>query len=169
MPQSRNSSSKSAVNSDNYPSEAEVESYWHEALSEVPKDPEPIERIERIAKPNEAYDYHAGLGTWIKFKGIDEQPFWCLWQECPIPGIRRTLIHVPGYGTETSAHPSLVHAGYHVLHINPRGYCGPDGFGNKKWREPDGRATVIYRNLDKPKEYGYRFWFQDAIVAFRWL
>jgi len=40
MPQSRSSSSKFAVTSENYPSEAEVESYWHEALSEVPKNPE---------------------------------------------------------------------------------------------------------------------------------
>ncbi len=155
--------------SDNYPSEAEVESYWHDALLEVLKDPEPIEKIERAAKPNEAYDYHAGLGTWLKFKGTDGQPFWCLWQECPISGIHKTLIHVPGYGTETSSHPDLVHAGYHILHINPRGYNGPDGPGNFGWREQDNTPQVLYKNLDKPREYGYRFWFQDAVIAFRWL
>lgn len=169
MPHNGKSSNKSMGISDEYPSETEVEAYWLEALSEVPKDPEPIEKRERIAKPNEAYDYHAGLGTWFKFKGVDSQPFWCLWQECPIPGVRRTLVHVPGYGTETSAHLSLVQAGYHVLHINPRGYNGPDGPGAQNWREPDGTPQVLFRNLDKPREYGYRFWFQDAIMAFRWL
>jgi cephalosporin-C deacetylase-like acetyl esterase len=161
------SSRKSTDFLGSYPSPSEVKTYWHQALSEVPNDPEPLEKIGRAAKPNEAYDYHAGLGLWIKFKGIDEQPFWCLWQECPIPGIRKTLIHVPGYGTETSAHPSLVHAGYHVLHINPRGYNGPDGSGNPGWREQDGTPQVLFRNLDRPKEYGYRFWFQDAFIAFR--
>jgi cephalosporin-C deacetylase-like acetyl esterase len=169
MLRSGKSSRRSAVIADNYPSQAEVESYWHEALLEVPKDLEPMEKIERVAKPNEAYDYHVGLGTWLKFKGIDGQPFWCLWQECPISGIHRALVHVPGYGTETSSHPGLVHAGYHVLHINPRGYNGPDGPGNSGWREQDGTPKVAYINLDKPKEYGYRFWFQDAIMAFRWL
>jgi len=152
-----------------YPSLADAEAYWSEALSEVSADVEPVERRERICRPDEAYDYHAGCGVWLKFKGVDGTPFWCLWQECPRPGVHKALIHLPGYGTEASAHPSLVHAGYHVLHINPRGYCGPDGFGNHEWREQDGTATVIYRNLDKPKEYGYRFWFQDAVIAFRWL
>jgi len=153
-----------------YPSLDEVESYWNEALSEVPTDAKPIEQVNRIRFPGrDAYDYHAGTGAWLRFRGVDETSFWCLWQECPRPGVRKALVHLPGYGTEASAHPSLVHSGYHVLHINPRGYCGPDGFGNKEWRGPEGGATVIYRNLDRPKEYGYRLWFQDAIMAFRWL
>jgi len=153
-----------------YPSQVEVESYWNEALSEVPTEIEPEERLERTLRVfPQACDYHAGCGVWLKFKGVDGDPFWCLWQECPRPGIHKALVHLPGYGTETSTHPSLVHSGYHVLHINPRGYCSPDGFGNQEWREPNGTATVIYRNLDNPKEYGYRFWFQDAIIAFRWL
>jgi len=63
----------------------------------------------------------------------------------------------------------MVHAGYHVLHVNPRGYNGPDGPGNPSWREQDGTPQVLFKNLDKPKEYGYRFWFQDAVISFHWL
>lgn len=80
MPRQGKIPSKTTGVSDEYPSQIEVESYWREALSEVPKNIEPIEKRERVAKPNEAYDYHAGLGTWVKFKGVDGQPFWCLWQ-----------------------------------------------------------------------------------------
>lgn len=148
----------------------EVEAYWREALSEVPKSVEPEETIDRTQQvyPN-ACDYHIGGGIWLKFKGVDGKTFWCLWQKCPRSNVRKALIHLPGYGTEVSIHPSLVHGGCHVLHVNPRGYCGPEGFGNQEWREPDGLAKVIYINLEKPKEYGYRLWFQDALIAFRWL
>ena len=153
-----------------YPSPDEVEAYWREAQSEVPESIEPEEKIDRTQQvyPNPC-DYHIGGGVWLKFKGVDGKPFWCLWQKCPRPGVHKALIHLPGYGTEVSVHPSLVHGGYHVLHINPRGYCGPEGFGNKEWREPDGLAKVVYKNLDEPKKYGYRLWFQDALIAFRWL
>lgn len=152
-----------------YPSLDEVESYWREALSETPRDVEPFERFERSLQPGEASDRHVGLGVWLRFRGVDGSPFWCLWQGCPRPGVHKALVHLPGYGTETSVHPSLVHRGYHVLHINPRGYCGPDGFGNLEWREQDGTATVLYRKMGKPEEYGYRLWFQDAVLALRWL
>ncbi|MEM2904940.1 MAG: acetylxylan esterase, partial [Candidatus Bathyarchaeia archaeon] len=152
-----------------YPSLAEVEAYWSEALSEVPTEPELVQKVDRTRRPEEAYDYHAGLGTWLMFKGVDGNPFWCLWQPCLRPGIHKALVHLPGYGTEVSAHPSLVHAGFHVLHVNPRGYCGPEGFANREWREPDGTPSVLFRNLDRPREYGYRLWFQDAVIAVRWL
>jgi len=153
-----------------YPSLNEVEEYWRGALLEVPESVEPEEVIDQTQRvyPNPC-DYHIGGGVWLKFRGLDGKPFWCLWQRCPRPGVRRALIHLPGYGTEVSAHPSLVHGGYHVLHVNPRGYCGPEGFGNKEWREIDGVAKVIYLNLEEPEKYGYRLWFQDALVAFRWL
>jgi len=153
-----------------YPSPEEVEAYWKEALSEIPKSVKPEAEIDRTQQvyPNPC-DYHIGGGIWLKFKGLDGKTFWCLWQKCPRPNVHKTLIHLPGYGTEVSVHPSLVHSGYHVLHINPRGYCGPRGFGNKEGREPNGMAKVIYTNLDEPKKYGYRLWFQDALIAFRWL
>jgi cephalosporin-C deacetylase-like acetyl esterase len=152
----------------NYPTIDEINEYWCEALSEIPKNVEPIEKRDREALPSMTYDRHTG-GTWLRFVGVDGLKFWCFWQPCNRPGAHKTLIHVPGYGTEASAHPSLVHAGYNVMHVNPRGYCGPDGFANPEWRLPDGTPTVIFRNLDKPKEYGYRFWFQDAVIAVRWL
>ena len=128
-----------------YPSLDEVEAYWRRALLEVPESVEPEETIDRTQQvyPS-ACDYHIGGGVWLKFRGLDGRPFWCLWQKCPRLGVHKALIHLPGYGTEVSAHPSLVHGGYHVLHVNPRGYCGPEGFGNKEWREPDGMAKVIY-------------------------
>lgn len=153
-----------------YPSQVEVEAYWREAILEVPESVEPEEVVDRTQRvyPN-ACDYHIGGGVWLKFRGLDGKPFWCLWQKCPRPGVRKALIHLPGYGTEVSTHPILVHSGYHVLHVNPRSYCGPEGFGNKEWREADGLARVIYLNLEDPKKYGYRLWFQDVLIAFRWL
>jgi cephalosporin-C deacetylase-like acetyl esterase len=151
-----------------YPTLEEIDGYWREVLSEVPSQVEPVETREREALPSYTYDRHTEA-RWLKFAGVDGTEFWCLWQPCNRPGRRKTLIHVPGYGTETSAHPSLIHAGYNVMHVNPRGYCGPDGFANSEWRSAEGAATVLYRNLDKPKEYGYRFWFQDAVIAVRWL
>ncbi|MEM2303123.1 MAG: acetylxylan esterase [Candidatus Bathyarchaeia archaeon] len=153
-----------------YPSLDEVEDYWREAVCEIPESIKPEEVIDQTQRvyPNPC-DYHIGGGVWLKFRGLDGKPFWCLWQKCPRPGVRKALIHLPGYGTEVSVHPSLVHNGYHVLHINPRGYCGPEGFGNREWREADGLARVIYLNLENPKKYGYRLWFQDAIIALRWL
>ncbi|MEM3605279.1 MAG: acetylxylan esterase [Candidatus Bathyarchaeia archaeon] len=153
-----------------YPSLDEVEDYWREAVCEIPESIKPEEVIDQTQRvyPNPC-DYHIGGGVWLKFMGLDGKPFWCLWQKCPRPGVRKALIHLPGYGTEVSVHPSLVHNGYHVLHINPRGYCGPEGFGNREWREADGLARVIYLNLENPKKYGYRLWFQDAIIALRWL
>lgn len=152
-----------------YPTLEEIELYWSEALFEIPDEVEPVEERERETLPGHTYDRHVG-GRWLRFEGVDGVKFWCFWQPCNRPGARKTLIHVPGYGTEISAHPSFVYAGYNVMHINPRGYCGPDGFENPEWRSPEnGGALVITRNLDKPREYGYRFWFQDAVIAIRWL
>jgi len=152
-----------------YPSLAEVESYWSRASLEVPRDVEPVETVQRPPDFEEPADRYAGGGTWLRFEGIDGVSFWCLWQECRCLGVRRALVHLPGYGTEVSAHPGLVHGGYHVLHVNPRGYCGPNGLGNPDWRDEKGGAAVVLRNLDQPDEYGYRLWFQDALLAVRWL
>jgi len=152
----------------NYPTLEEIDAYWSDALSEVPQSVEPVKVEGREVLPNHTYDRHTGA-KWLMFQGVDGVKFWCLWQPCGRPGLRKTLIHVPGYGTEVSAHPSLIHAGYNVMHINPRGYCGPKGFANPEWRSPEGGAMVLYRNLDKPEKYGYRFWFQDAVIAIRWL
>jgi len=151
-----------------YPTPDEIDKYWRDALSEISDNIEPIERHGREDLPSLTYDRHIG-GIWLRFTGVDGLRFWCFWQPCDRPGAHKTLIHVPGYGTEVSGHPSLVHAGYNVMHINPRGYCGPDGFANPEWRLPDGTPTVIFRNLDNPREYGYRSWFQDAVTAIRWL
>lgn len=152
----------------NYPTIAEVEAYWNKAISEIPAHVEPIEERERSNQPGDAPDRHT-QSRWLRFEGTDGVKFWCLWQPCSRPGRRKTLIHLPGYGTEVSAHPGFIHAGYNVMHINPRGYCGPDGHDNLDWRSSEGEAMVLYRNLDKPEEYGYRYWFQDAVTAVRWL
>ena len=150
-----------------YPSLADVSAYWRKALDEVPKGPSPVEQRPREFTLENAHDQHVA-STWLCFHGVDGQPFWCLWQPSMRPSAQ-TLVHLPGYGTETSAHPSLVHAGYNVLHVDPRGYCGPDGAGNFGWRDEGGGATVLGVNLDTPERYGYRFWFQDAVTAVRWL
>lgn len=68
-----------------------------------------------------------------------------------------------------SLHPYFCHSGYHVLHINPRGYCGPNGMGNPEWRKPDTTPDVLIRNLADPDRYGYRAWIQDGLIAVRWL
>ncbi len=150
-----------------YPSLGEVEEYWRRALGEVPEDISVLEEAPRALELQDAQDRHLG-SSWVRFRGVDGEQFWCVWQPALRPSAQ-TLVHLPGYGTETSAHPSLVHAGYNVLHVNPRGYTGPDGAGNAAWRGEDGWALVLGLNLDDPERYGYRYWFQDAVIAVRWL
>jgi len=151
-----------------YPTLDDVEAYWSKAVGEVPSHGEAPKDLGHEFREDQPYERHS-WGTWLEFKGLDGLPFWCYWQTCSRPGKRKTLVHLPGYGTETSMHPSLVHAGYNVLHVNPRGYCGPNGFSNLDWRAPDGSADVLLRNIDTPDSYGYRSWFQDVVIAVRWL
>lgn len=84
-----------------YSSLDEVEAYWREAMLEIPELNEPEEVIDRTRRVyTNACDYHIGRGAWLKFRGLDVKPFWCLWQKCPRSDVRKALIHLPSYETE---------------------------------------------------------------------
>lgn len=152
-----------------YPTPDELDRYWAKAAAEVPADPQPTERRLLSAAPKSVpYDRHVQT-EWLQFRGVDDAPFWCAWQRSSNRGASKTLIHLPGYGTEVSLHPFFCHEGYHVLHINPRGYCGPDGIDNAAWRTSDGWPDVMIHNLAEPDRYGYRAWIQDGLIAVRWI
>jgi cephalosporin-C deacetylase-like acetyl esterase len=76
------------------------------------------------------------------------------------------LIHLPGYGAETSSHPQLVAEGFNVLHINPRGYCTPEGLDIEKKRNDC--FPVLPDQVETFGEHGYNDWFTDVLVAIRW-
>src|SRR5690606_33631280 len=66
------------------------------------------------------------VNRYIEFTLDDGQQFYALWQ--PTFSSRAPLaVHTPGYGAEIHEHPELVSQGFHVLHVEPMGYCTPEG------------------------------------------
>lgn len=98
---------------------------------------------------------------WWQFDAPNRHSFYAIWQ----PSLRSpapVIIHTPGYGGETTTLPELVHAGYHVLHVNPLGYLtpkGPDESLKYKGEWP------VLRNTFLGLEGGYEDWFLDVIIA----
>jgi cephalosporin-C deacetylase-like acetyl esterase len=97
------------------------------------------------------------------------RPFHCLWQPAfnsPAP----LVVHLPGYGAEMSAHPEIVAAGYNVLHINPLGYCGPDGFDFTMSDNPSEWSgwPHLRQTIDSFGTDGYRTWLLDCIRTVTW-
>ncbi len=145
-----------------YPTAPEVDAWCAELLGGT-------EGLSLTAKKLDAPSYNYQLGVWhtfgnhyVAFESPGRRTFYGYWQQAsatPAP----VLFHLPGYGAEMSAHPQLVVEGFHVLHINPLGYCTPTGPGVG----PEGR-TVMPDTVRTEGRGGYVEWFADAILAVRW-
>lgn len=96
-----------------------------------------------------------------KYDVPGRESFYAIWQ----PALRSpapVVIHLPGYGAETSVLPELVQAGYHVLHISPLGYMTPEG-PNEKLKINGDWPVLGYTTHGMPG--GYRDWLLDAMIA----
>lgn len=100
---------------------------------------------------------------WWKFEVQGRHSFYAIWQ----PSLRSSapvIIHTPGYGAETTTLPELVHAGYHVLHINPLGYMTPLGPNlSLKYKN----EWPVLRNTVLGLPGGYEDWLIDAMIAIK--
>jgi cephalosporin-C deacetylase-like acetyl esterase len=110
--------------------------------------------------------FYLATNRYIKFTPENESPFYGYWQPAA-NGPAPLLVHVPGYGTEMSAHPDLVMQGFNVLHVNPLGYCTPTGFDRTKQKDntwpvlPDTVAST-------DAQHGYWEWFLHCLLAINW-
>lgn len=105
----------------------------------------------------------------LEFSSAGGGAFHCFWQPAQT-GPSPVVFHLPGYGAEFSAHPELVAAGFHVMHINPLGYNTPTGWPEGVDRENPLAAprTVLPDTITSFGESGYIDWLTDACVAVRW-
>ena len=152
-----------------YPTPGEVDA-WCEAL---------VARADAArvtVKPVAGCPYDFRLGVWqgqaesryVAFSSRGLRTFYGYWQTIPSGGPAPTLIHLPGYGAEMSAHPELVAAGYNVLHVNPLGYATPQGPA-EDLRGADGAWPVLPDTAASGGKRGYRDWLRDAVVAANWV
>ncbi|MBI2192984.1 MAG: acetylxylan esterase [Planctomycetes bacterium] len=109
---------------------------------------------------------HTSGNVYLAFDSPHFERFYGYWQPAPGGGPAPLLVHVPGYGTELSAHPELVAAGFNVLHVNPLGYGTPSGPNEEK--KVDGAWPVLPDTIFSFGERGYVDWLRDALVALRW-
>lgn len=105
-------------------------------------------------------------GRFVRFSPGRMADFYCYYQPAastPAP----LAVHVPGYGTEISAHPELESAGFTVLHVNPLGYHTPKG-PNEAAKGGAEAWPVLPRTARGERRGGYRDWLLDCLVAIRW-
>jgi cephalosporin-C deacetylase-like acetyl esterase len=120
------------------------------------------------------YDFRMGVwqcgadSRYLAFSSRKTGTFHGYWQTVPSGGPAPTLIHLPGYGAEMSAHPELVAAGYNVLHVNPLGYATPSGPDDSR-RGSDGNWPVLPDTAISGGKRGYTEWLRDAVIAANWL
>lgn len=90
--------------------------------------------------------------------------FYGYWQPA-LCGPAPLLVNLPGYGGRVSMHPQLADAGFHVLHVSPRGYVGPNGADAA--RQENGVWPVLM-NTARGAAGGYVDWLRDVLLAIRW-
>lgn len=117
------------------------------------------------------YDYRLGVrhhtgATYLECASGTDERFYGFWQPAFSGGPAPLLVHLPGYGTEMSAHPELVSAGYNVLHVNPLGYATPHGPDDTK--QKDGNWPVLPDTVTTFGEGGYRPWLRQVLAAIQW-
>ena len=151
-----------------YPTAAEVDA-WCEALNRHAEavEFEAAEAGQPDWGPAPVPWHAAGHCRYVAFTCAACDPFYGYWQTVPSGGPAPTLVHLPGYGGEMSAHPDLVAAGYNVLHVNPLGYCTPAGL--QVARQVNGNWPVLPETALSGGERGYADWLTQALVAVRWL
>ncbi len=162
---------------DMYPSSREVDVWIDGMFKEAERIPcrTEIIRPDAYAFPTlDGYPYRYGVRHnrntgYVMFIPEQSDVFYGFWQPA-LSGPAPLLIHVPGYGAEVSAHPEIVSAGYSVLHINPLGYCTPEGMDVSKTANPEDPLAwpVLPDSITSLGKNGYRQWFINCIHAIRW-
>lgn len=148
-----------------YPDNAEIDAWCDELYARangLSYRAEPVEPTQ----PQQPVPRHTVGTTYVRFEIDDQPPFYGYWQPVHGGGPAPLLLHVPGYGAEMSAHPELVQAGYNVLHMNPLGYCTPDGHDES--RQVDGNWPVLPDTMTSGGERGYVDWLSHVLVGLRW-
>ena len=145
----------------NYPTSADVDA-WCEGILDAS-----ARRAVDVRPVNAPqYTYQLGIrhiaGTRYLAFQTPERTFYGYWQPASA-GPAPVLFHLPGYGAEMSAHPELVVEGFNVLHINPLGYCTPEGAS-----DPERKWTVMQDTVTSRGARGYVEWLSDAAIAVQW-
>ena len=118
-----------------------------------------------VDAPQYAYQLgvrHTSGNYYVAFESEGRTTFYGYWQPAPSKPAP-VLFHLPSYDGEISAHPELVLDGYHVLHINPLGYCTPEGA-----TRADHQWPVLPDTVKSHGKSGYAEWLLDAIIAVQW-
>lgn len=151
---------------EHYPTPAEVDDWcaglWRRA-----------EAVELAARVLDAESYafqlavrHTSGNHYVEFTGGGLDRFYGYWQPATGGAPAPTLVHLPGYAHEMSAHPELVAEGFNVLHVSPLGYATPDGPDESK-RMGDS-WPVLPETVLSLGERGYVDWLASAAAAVRW-
>jgi cephalosporin-C deacetylase-like acetyl esterase len=148
-----------------YPSPAEVDA-WMDSVWELARSVEC--RAAMLGGQDVAVGVHVRHNErcrYVEFSPQGMSPFYGFWQPAlshPAP----LLLHVPGYGSEMSAHPEIVAAGFNVLHVSPLGYSTPTGTDESKKR--DGNWPVLPDTALSGGTKGYRQWLANCVMAVDW-
>lgn len=151
---------------EHYPSPVEVDAWCRQLVGRA----DAVDFVaRRLNMPTYTYQLgvrHTRGNAYVQFSSDAFDTFYGYWQ--PALGDRPAplLVHLPGYGTEISAHPELVMAGFHVLHVSPLGYATPEG-PNVSKRVND-QWPVLPDTVSSLGQRGYVEWLRDALVAVRW-
>jgi cephalosporin-C deacetylase-like acetyl esterase len=159
-----------------YPSAAEVDRWVEELWGAAEQSPCSAEVLESDLEWPKlgGYPFQYGVrqnrgNRYVRFSPREGDVFYGYWQ----PSVRQPaplLVHVPGYGAELSAHPELVAVGYNVLHVNPLGYCTPEGMNPARSRnsgDPLGWPQLP-ETIESAGEHGYREWLINVLQAVAW-
>jgi cephalosporin-C deacetylase-like acetyl esterase len=147
-----------------YPTPAEIDTWCSRLLEKARGANISASLIDAPTYPSQLGVRHTHGARYVAFE-LADHTFYGYWQptyNAPAP----LLIHLPGYGTEMSAHPELVMAGYNMLHVNPLGYHTPQGPDLSKQKE--GAWPVMPDTVRSLGEHGYVDWLLDALLAVRW-
>lgn len=148
----------------NYPSQSEIDAWiddiW-KSMWGIAADAKPIE--------GKGITYQYGVrhpdNLLLRFSAEGLEDYYGYWQPAP-SGPAPLLVHVPGYGTEMSVHPSIQAAGFNILHVNPLGYCTPNGTAEEKKR--DGNWPVLPDTILTSGKSGYVPWLSCVVAAINW-
>ncbi|HHW09001.1 MAG TPA: acetylxylan esterase [Firmicutes bacterium] len=151
-----------------YPQPAEVDNWCAELLAEAEALEFTAQPVDFVPNPTVDTRHDANLCRYIEFSSPSQAytNFFAIFQSAPAKGPAPLLIHLPGYGTEMTRHPTLTAQGFHVLHVNPQGYTTPQGKNLALQRH--GTWPVLPDTILTQGKTGYRDWLRDALVAVRW-
>lgn len=146
-----------------YPTESEVAAWLDGIWSDGHGVEFEAEALSEVRYPHKLQHSHGQ--RFVRFTPRGRHAFYGYWQPAP-SGPAPLVVHVPGYGGEMNFHPDIALQGFNVLHVNPLGYAGPDGFGDVP-REGN-QWPVLPDTVRSGARHGYRDWLIDCVIAVRW-